>query len=85
MANKKASLKSVRRTERQTARNRSIISRLRTQLKKVFSLKEKGAGGVCEAARVYISYLDKAVKVGLVHRNKAARHKSMLSEVALHG
>lgn len=78
MANKKASLKGVRQAARRTARNRAIVSRLRTQLKKVRASEGDVAKG---AARVYVSFLDKAVKVGLVHRNKAARSKSALAQV----
>ena len=80
MANKKASLKSIRQTAKRTAHNRAIISRLRTQFKKVLSLEAKGGQEVKDAAVTYISYLDKAAKSGLVHRNKVARHKSALSK-----
>ena len=76
MANKKASLKSVRQTARRTSRNRAVVARLRTQLKKVLSLKAQGGKEAKDAAVSYVSYLDKAVKIGLVHRNKAARQKS---------
>jgi ribosomal protein S20 len=31
----------------------------------------------------YISCLDKAVKVGVIHRNSAARHKSILAKTAM--
>ena len=79
MANKKASLKSIRQTARRTSRNRTVVARLKTQLKKVLLLKAQGGKEAKDAAVSYISYLDKAVKIGLVHRNKAARHKSMFS------
>jgi ribosomal protein S20 len=80
MANKKASLKSVRQTEKRVARNRGVMNRLRTQLKKVLLLAKQGGGGVREAAIEYVSYLDKAAKVGVIHHNKVARHKSMMAK-----
>lgn len=80
MANKKASLKSIRQTEKRTARNRAIKTRIRTQLKKVLSLAKTGAEGLREAAIEYVSILDKAAKSGVVHHNKVSRHKSMMSK-----
>ncbi|UPA28107.1 MAG: 30S ribosomal protein S20 [Verrucomicrobiota bacterium] len=78
MANKKASLKGIRQAARRTVRNRAIVSRLRTQLKRVRASEGEEAKS---AARVYVSCLDKAVKVGLVHRNKASRSKSALAQL----
>lgn len=80
MANKKASLKSVRQTEKRTVRNRLITSRLKTQLKKVLTLSKEDREGVREAAIEYVSFLDKAAKVGVVHRNKVARQKGKMAE-----
>jgi ribosomal protein S20 len=57
-----------------------IISRLRTQLKKVMSLAEENSEGVREAAIEYVSYLDKAAKACVIHHNKAMRHKSMMAK-----
>ncbi|MDR2201056.1 MAG: 30S ribosomal protein S20 [Puniceicoccales bacterium] len=86
MANKKASLKSVRQTMRRTVRNRTAIGRLRTCQKKITAL-VKGVSGVeavdevtRKSAREYISLLDKAVKIGVIHRNKASRQKSMMAQ-----
>jgi ribosomal protein S20 len=80
MANKKASLKSIKQTGKRTVRNRMIISRLRTQLKKVMSLAKENSTAVREAAIEYVSYLDKAVKVCVIHPNKASRHKAMMAK-----
>ncbi|MDR0418207.1 MAG: 30S ribosomal protein S20 [Puniceicoccales bacterium] len=82
MANSKAAIKSIKQTEKRAKRNRMVISRLRTQFKKVMSLiKEDNRGnGIREAAIEYVSYLDKAAKVGIIHYNKAIRHKSMMSK-----
>jgi small subunit ribosomal protein S20 len=80
MANNKASVKSIKQTGKRTIKNRTIISRLRTQLKKVLSLAKENSSGTREAAIEYVSYLDKAAKVGVIHHNKATRHKSMMAK-----
>ncbi|MGJ8640857.1 MAG: 30S ribosomal protein S20 [Opitutaceae bacterium] len=77
MANTKSSLKSIRKTEVRTLRNRQVKSRLKTLSKKVEIAVEAGEkDGIVVATRAFISALDKAAKVGLVHANKIARHKA---------
>ena len=54
---------------------------LRTSIKRVLEAIQQGEG--TSASAVYVSacsVLDKAVKSGLIHKNKAARHKSHLSQ-----
>jgi small subunit ribosomal protein S20 len=86
MANKKASLKSARQTVKRTVRNRIVMGRLRTQLKKVLTLGNGVGnagtvdGATQESAREYISLLDKAAKSGVIHRNKVSRHKSTMAK-----
>ncbi|MDR0590501.1 MAG: 30S ribosomal protein S20 [Puniceicoccales bacterium] len=80
MANKKAAEKSMRQTAGRTARNRMIMSRLRTGLKRVLALAKESGEGLREAAIDYVSMLDKAAKVGVIHHNKASRHKSMMAK-----
>ncbi|MDR1303494.1 MAG: 30S ribosomal protein S20 [Puniceicoccales bacterium] len=80
MANKKAAEKSMRQAAGRTARNRMIMSRLRTGLKKVLALAKENGEGLREAAIEYVSALDKAAKVGVIHHNKASRHKSMMAK-----
>jgi ribosomal protein S20 len=80
MANKKASVKSMRQTAGRTMRNRMIMSRLRTGFKRIALLAKQGGEGVREAAIEYISMLDKAAKIGVIHHNKASRHKSMMAK-----
>ncbi|MDR1435016.1 MAG: 30S ribosomal protein S20 [Puniceicoccales bacterium] len=81
MANKKV-LKSVRQAAKREIRNRRVVSRLRTQFKKIKVLINQRGEGLSEAVREYISSMDKAVKVGIIHRNRASRQKSMMSEFA---
>jgi len=78
MANLKSSKKDIRRTNRRTERNLAVKSRLRTLRKK--ALGEASA----EDKSAYASALDKAVKSGVVHKNKVDREKSKLSRNALH-
>lgn len=76
MANTKSAEKNIRKTARQTERNRVVRSRLKTLAKKADTAEgEEGA----KVAREYISALDKAAKTGIISTNKARRHKSKLS------
>lgn len=70
MANIKANKKAARQTARATVRNRGT----RTRLKGV--LKDFGAAPSATAASKASSALDKAVKTGVIHRNKANRLKA---------
>jgi small subunit ribosomal protein S20 len=78
MANLKSSKKDIRRIARRTERNTAVSSRLKT-------LRKKALGEASEGdKKAYASALDKAVKSGVIHRNKASREKSKLSANALH-
>ncbi len=78
MANLKSSKKDIRRIAARTARNAAVKSRLKT-------LRKKALGEApTENKAEYASALDKAVKAGVIHRNKAAREKSKLARNALH-
>lgn len=77
MANTKSALKYIRKTETRTLRNRQVKTRLKTLSKKVQAASEvNDKDALVLAARTYISALDKAGKIGLVHPNKIARHKA---------
>lgn len=78
MANLKSSKKDIRRIVRRTERNAAVKSRLKTLRKK--ALGEAPA----EDKAAYASAIDKAVKSGVVHKNKASREKSKLSRDGLH-
>lgn len=78
MANLTSSKKDVRRIARRTERNIGVKSRIKT-------LRKKALGeSTPEQKAAYASALDKAVKSGVVHRNKADREKSKLARNALH-
>ncbi|MDR1436244.1 MAG: 30S ribosomal protein S20 [Puniceicoccales bacterium] len=77
MANLKSSLKDVRRTARRTLRNCMAKSALKTLARDV--RESTGGEGAKAAAVAYVSAIDKAVKRGIVHKNRANRKKSALS------
>jgi small subunit ribosomal protein S20 len=72
----KSAIKKVRVDQRRHAVNLVRLSRLRTLLKKAT------VEATFEAVSAAYAALDKAVKVNMVHRNYANRHKSQLSKLA---
>ena len=80
MANTKSAEKAARQAEKHRARNVALHSRMRTAVRRVSSAV---ASGNKEAARSsYIQavpIIDSLVGKQIIHRNKAARHKSRLS------
>lgn len=78
MANLKSSKKDIRRISRRTERNTAVKSRLKT-------LRKSAVGEASpDVKKRYASALDKAVKAGVIHPNKASREKSKLAAGALH-
>lgn len=81
MANTKQAKKRVRQAEKHRAHNASRRSMMRTYIKKAIAAIE--SGNVDDAKKLYIkmsSVLDTVAADGLIHKNKAARHKSRLSQ-----
>ena len=77
MANLKSSLKDIRRIARRTERNGATRSKLK-------SLRKRVVADPSDANNVaYASAMDKAVKSGVVHKNKANREKSKIARKAL--
>lgn len=80
MANIKSAQKRARQAVKRRAHNMSLRSRMRTSLKKVLAAIKAGDKPGAEAAyREAMPVLDSMVGKGIVHKNKAARHKSRLS------
>ncbi|HJW03660.1 MAG TPA: 30S ribosomal protein S20 [Azospira sp.] len=80
MANSAQARKRARQSEKQRAHNASQRSTLRTAVKRV--LKAIEAGDKAAAQSVYqqsVSTIDSIADKKIVHKNKAARHKSRLS------
>ena len=80
MANSKQAKKRVRQAEKHRRLNASMRSMLRTYIKKVSAAI---ASGVQETAltslREATPIIDRMVNKGIIHKNKAARHKSRLT------
>ena len=80
MANIKSAKKRAKQTVVRNARNASQRSMLRTAVKKVLkALDANDATGARAAFDVAQPILDRYSARGLIHKNKAARHKSRLS------
>lgn len=80
MANTKSAEKASRQAVRHRAQNVALRSRMRSAIRKVTdasdaSKKDDAAKALKEAQPL----IDSMVNKGLVHRNKAARHKSRLA------
>ena len=77
----KSAKKRVRQTSKAKSRNDVTRKNLRLAIKKLQSsfTSKKGASESLAAAQ---SNIDKAVKKGLIHKNKAARKKSQLAAAA---
>ena len=80
MANIKSAKKRARTSEKSRLHNASQRSMMRTAVKKVLKLVEAGdKAGAVEAYKTAEPLLDRFAMRGLIHKNKAARHKSALS------
>ena len=87
MANNKSSKKRIEIAERNRLRNRSYKSALRTLMKRCLTActaygQEPGSeakSAVQTTMNAAFSKIDKAVKVGVLHRNTGANQKSRLS------
>ena len=80
MANIKSAKKRAKQAVVRNARNASQRSMLRTAVKKVLkAIEAKDATGAAEAFNVAQPILDRYASRGLIHKNKAARHKSRLT------
>lgn len=80
MANSAQARKRARQAEKHRLHNHALMSRMRTHLKKVDSALETGDRDAATAAyKDAVPVIDGMVTKGLIHRNKAARHKSRLN------
>ena len=81
MANSLSARKRARQSEKHRLLNASQRSHVRTSIKKVLAAIESGDKGAAEAAyKVAVPAIDRSVSKGLMHRNKAARHKSRMNK-----
>ncbi len=80
MANSAQARKRVRQAENARGRNTSQRSMMRTHLKKVVNAIDAGDKEAAQAAyTAAVPVIDRSAGKGLIHANKAARHKSRLN------
>ena len=83
MANTKSAEKAARQAEKHRVRNVALRSRMRTAIRKVNdALAGSDKAAVATAYASSVPQIDALVTKGLIHRNKAARHKSRLAAKA---
>ncbi|MDG2278294.1 MAG: 30S ribosomal protein S20 [Pseudomonadales bacterium] len=81
MANSPQARKRARQAENRRTQNASQRSMVRTYMKRVDAALEAGDGSAASTAMTDASPLiDKMVSKGIMHKNKAARHKSRLNK-----
>lgn len=80
MANTAQAKKRARQSEKHRQCNASQRSMMRTMIKKVLKATAGGGKDAAEAAyREAVPVLDRMAARGIIHKNKAARHKSRLN------
>lgn len=80
MANSAQAAKRARQAENRRQHNAAHRSTMRTHIKKVLkAIKTGDKAGAAEALKAATPVIDSTVGKGLVHKNKAARHKSRLN------
>jgi small subunit ribosomal protein S20 len=81
LANTKQSKKRARQSVVHREHNAALRSMVRSYIKKVVKLTAEGKKPEAEAAyKEAVPVIDRIADKGLIHRNKAARHKSRLNE-----
>lgn len=79
MANTAQAKKRVRQSEKHRRNNMGLRSAVRTSIKKVVIAIQEGKHAEAEAAyKEALPRIDSMAGKGIIHKNKAARHKSRL-------
>ena len=80
MANTKQAAKRAKQSVKRRGANVSLRTTLRTSIKKVTKAIESGdQAAAATALRTESAMLDRGARKGIIHKNKAARHKSRLA------
>ena len=81
MANSKQAKKRARQAEAHRQHNAGLRAMARTHIKRVAKLIAEGKKAEAEAAfKAAVPFIDSTASKGLIHQNKAARHKSRLND-----
>ena len=80
MANSPQARKRARQNEKRRQHNAGLRSMVRTYIKRTYSAIESGdAAAAQEAYNAAVPVIDRMADKGIIHKNKAARHKSRLN------
>jgi small subunit ribosomal protein S20 len=80
LANTKSAEKAARQSNAHRARNDALTSQLRSAIRKATLALKTGKHDEAQAALAAATpIIDSMVNKGIIHRNKAARHKSRLT------
>jgi len=80
LANTKQAKKRIRQAEKSRRQNASMRSMLRTYIKKVYAaIETKDLKAATTSFVAAVPVIDKMASKGIIHKNKAARHKSRIS------
>lgn len=80
MANIASAKKRARQSEKHRQHNASLRSMVRTYIKKVYMAAAAGDKKTAEECfKSAVPVIDRMASKGLIHKNKAARHKSRMS------
>ncbi|MBT4929023.1 MAG: 30S ribosomal protein S20 [Porticoccaceae bacterium] len=80
MANSAQAKKRARQNEKRRQHNAGLRSMVRTYIKKVDAALESGDAALAqEAYNSSVPVIDRMADKGIIHKNKAARHKSRLN------
>ena len=80
MANSPQAKKRAKQAEKRRQHNASLRSMVRTSIKKVVAAIDSGNAEAAQAAlTAAVPVIDRMADKGIIHKNKAARHKSRLN------
>jgi small subunit ribosomal protein S20 len=80
MANLASAKKRAVQAVKRNHHNTNLRSNMRTLIKKVLHALNEGNGEqAAEAYKAAVPAIDKMAKIGIIHKNKAARYKSRLN------
>ena len=80
MANSPQARKRARQNDKRRAQNVGMRSMMRTEIKKILKAMDDGDKSAAESAyKSAVPLIDKMADKELLHKNKAARHKSRLN------
>lgn len=81
MANIKSAKKRAVQNEKRRQHNTSLRSKFRTYVKKVLmAIASRDESAAKDAFKTAVPVIDGMVNKGIIHKNKAARHKSRLNQ-----